>query len=159
MREAVSYVYKDGQRGNLNIEATGSEIDPALIRTITTILANNNENAQDVVLPLLAALPEDSPLTRQKDVVASLQALLARQPRSKNYAHVLTAAAAFPELMNNPAIRKQMLAALDDWIATCSGRRYRWRWTVCRTRKKPRSLHRSSDTLEFATKHFDRGSE
>ena len=114
VREAVSYVYKDGQRGNLNIEATGSEIDPALIRTITTILANDNENAQDVVLPLLAALPEDSPLTRQKDVVASLQALLARQPRSKNYAHVLTAAAAFPELMNNPAIRKQMLAALDD---------------------------------------------
>jgi hypothetical protein len=40
--------------------------------------------------------------------------LLARQPRIKNYAHVLTAAASFPELMNEPGIRAQILDAVKD---------------------------------------------
>jgi HEAT repeats/HEAT repeat associated with sister chromatid cohesion len=113
VREAVSYVYQNGQRGSLNIDSA-AQPDPALIRTITTILASGGDNAQDIVLPLLAVLPEDSPWTHQQEVVASLQKLLEQQPRTKNYAHVLTASAAFPDLMNNPEVRKQMLGAIND---------------------------------------------
>jgi HEAT repeat protein len=113
VRETVSYVYENGQRGSLNIDAA-AKLDPALVGTIATILATGSDSAQDIVLPLLAVLPEDSPWTRQPEVVSALERLLVRQPRSKNYAHVLTASAAFPELMANPAIRKQMLAAIDD---------------------------------------------
>jgi hypothetical protein len=59
-------------------------------------------------------LPEDSPWTHQQEVVMSLQKLLEQRPRTKNYAHVLTASAAFPDLMNNPEVRKQMLGAIND---------------------------------------------
>jgi len=113
VREAVGYVYENGQRGSLNIDAE-TKPDPALIHTITTILARGEESAQNVVLPLLAVLPEGSPWTHQREVVTALQRLLTQEPRSKNYAHVLTAAVAFPDLMSNPAIRQRMLAAIDD---------------------------------------------
>jgi HEAT repeat protein len=113
VRETVNYVYENGQRGSLNIDAVAKP-DAALVRTITTILASASEGAQNIVLPLLAVLPEDSPWTHQPEVVSSLRALLTKQPRSKNYAHVLTASAAFPDLMENPAIHRQMLAAIDD---------------------------------------------
>ncbi len=113
VREAVSYVYKNGQRGSLNIDSA-AQPDPALVRTVSTILASGSDDAQDIVLPLLAVLPEDSAWTHQQEIVASLQRLLEEQPRTKNYAHVLTATAAFPDLMNNPAVRKQMLDAIND---------------------------------------------
>ena len=113
VREAVAYVYENGQRGSLNIDAA-AQPDPALLHTVTTILASNDESAQNVVLPLLAGLPEDSAWTRQPLVIASLRALIGKVPRSRNYAHVLTAAAAFPDLLNDPAIRRQMLAAIGD---------------------------------------------
>jgi HEAT repeat protein len=113
VRETVSYVYENGQRGSLNIDAAAKP-DPALVHTVTTILASADESAQNIVLPLLAVLPEDSHWTHQPEVVTSLRALLTRQPRSKNYAHILTAAAAFPDLMDNPAIHQQMLAAIGD---------------------------------------------
>ena len=113
VRETVSYVYENGQRGSLNIDAA-TKLDPALVHTVTTILASSDESAQNIVLPLLAVLPDDSAWTRQPEVVASLRTLLTREPRSKNYAHVLTASAAFPELMENPAIHQQVLSAIDD---------------------------------------------
>ena len=112
VREAVSYVYENGQRGSLNIDAPTP--DPALLRTIATILTTGTDEAQDIVLPLLSVLPEGSPWTRQPEVVASLNKLLEREPRSKLYAHVLTASAAFPDLMNNPVVRKQMLDSIND---------------------------------------------
>lgn len=113
VREAVSYVYENGQRGVLNIN-TPNAPDPELVQTITQILANGDDNAQETVLPLLAALPANSPWTHQQPVVASLQALLEREPRIKNYAHVLTAAASFPDLMNEPKIHNQVLDAFKD---------------------------------------------
>lgn len=113
VREAVSYVYENGQRGSLNID-TAAKPDPVLLHTITSILDSADESAQNIVLPLLAVLPEDSAWTRQPEVVSSLRALITRQPRSKNYARVLAATAAFPDLMDNPAIHRQMLAAIGD---------------------------------------------
>ncbi len=113
VREAASYVYENGQRGVLNIN-TPAKPDEGLVRTISQILNSGDDNAQDIVLPLLAALPYDSPWTHQQEVVTSLRALLERQPRIKNYAHVLTAAASFPDLMNEPKIRNQVLNAFRD---------------------------------------------
>ncbi len=113
VRETVSYVYENGQRGVLNIDAPGTP-DPGLTGTITQILSSHDESAQNIVLPLLAALPPSSPWTRQPQVVASLHSLLETQPRVKNYAQVLTAAASFPNLMSKPDIRQQVKAAIDD---------------------------------------------
>ena len=44
----------------------------------------------------------------------ALNRLLEQQPRGKNYAHLLTASIAFPDLMNDPAVRKQMTDAIND---------------------------------------------
>jgi HEAT repeat protein len=114
VREAVSYVYENGQRGSLNIDTIAAQPDPALIRTISSILASGEDETQRIVLPLLAVLPEGSPWTHRQEIVTALHKLLEQQPRSKNYAHVLTASAAFPDLMNNPTVQKQMLDAIND---------------------------------------------
>jgi len=113
VRETVSYVYENGQRGVLNIN-TPAKPDPSLVQTITKILEHGDETAQNTVLPLLAALPPDSPLTQQPELVSSLRVLLEHQPRVGNYAKVLSAAAAFPDLMSEPKLRNQVLAAFND---------------------------------------------
>ena len=113
VREAVKYVYQDGQRGVLNLD-TPAKPDPELARTITQILERGDNGAQNTVLPLLAALPSSSPWTRQPEIIAALQKLLENQPRVKNYAQVLTAAASFPTLMNEPKIREQVLEGFKD---------------------------------------------
>ncbi len=113
VRETVSYVYENGQRGILNIETPGTP-DPGLVRTIAQILSSGDQNAQSTVLPLLAALPSGSSWTRQPQVVSSLHTLLETQPRVKNYAEVLTAAASFATLMNEPDVRKQVQEAITD---------------------------------------------
>lgn len=113
VRETVSYVYENGQRGVLNINTPGKP-DQGLVQTITNILQRGDETAQNTVLPLLAALPPESPLTTQPALVSSLRTLLERQPRVTNYARVLTASAAFPDLMKEPKLRNQVLAALND---------------------------------------------
>ncbi len=113
VRETVSYVYENGQRGVLNINTPGQP-DAGLVHTITQILHSDDANAQNTVLPLLAALPTNSSWTRQQEVISSLRTLLDREPRTKNYAHVLTAAASFPDLMNETPIRNQVLAAIND---------------------------------------------
>ena len=113
VRDTVSYVYQSGQRGVLNIN-TPAVPDVGLVQVILRILARGDEMGQNTVLPLLAALPPDSALTRQPELVSSLRVLLEREPRVKNYAQVLSASAAFPELMSDPKLRYQVLAALND---------------------------------------------
>jgi HEAT repeat protein len=113
VRVTVSYVYENGQRGILNIN-TPSNPDPGLVHTVAKILASGDENAQRTVLPLLAALPSGSTWTHQLEIVASLRALLEDQPRIKNYAQVLTAAASFPDLMSEPKIHNQIEGAISD---------------------------------------------
>jgi HEAT repeat protein len=113
VRETVNYVYENGQRGILNIDAPGKP-DPELVRTLTQILNSGDGGAQATVLPLLAALPPTSPWTREPEIVSALRTLLEQEPRVKNYAHVLTAAASFPSLMNEPKISNQVLGAFGD---------------------------------------------
>ena len=113
VRDTVQYVYENGQRGVLNINSAGAP-DPALVQTISEILNHGAPEAQAVALPLLAALPSDSPWTRQPAIISALRSLLERQPRATNYAQVLTAAASFPELMREPRLRDEALAALLD---------------------------------------------
>ncbi len=114
VREAVNYVYENGQRGSLNIDTAAAQPDNSLLRTITTILNTGTDDTQRLVLPLLAVLPESSSWTHQEEVISALRKLLDQQPRSKNYAYALTASAAFPDLMNDPAVQKQMVGAIND---------------------------------------------
>ncbi len=113
VRHTVSYVYEDGQRGILNLDAPGAP-DPALVKKVVEILNSGNPDSQAVVLPLLAGLPYDSPWEQQSDVESALRSLLERQPRPANYARVINAAASFKSLMQDPALRDQVLAGLSD---------------------------------------------
>jgi HEAT repeat protein len=113
VRETVSYVYQNGQRGVLNIN-TSTRTDVGLLQTIVKILERGDATAQNTVLPLLAALPPGSPLTEQRELVSSLRTLLQHEPRVQNYAQVLRASAAFPDLMSEPRLRNQVLGALND---------------------------------------------
>ena len=69
--------------------------DPHLVSKVVEILKHGNPDSQAVVLPLLAALPSDSPWTTQPEVIGGLRALLEQQPRPANYAQVLNAASSF----------------------------------------------------------------
>ena len=113
VRQTVRYVYEDGQRGILNLDAPSAP-DPRLVSKVVEILKQGNPDSQAVVLPLLAALPSDSPWGRQPEVLASLRGLLEEQPRPANYAQVLNAASSFQRLMQEPAMRDQVLAGLSD---------------------------------------------
>ncbi|HYM09369.1 MAG TPA: prenyltransferase/squalene oxidase repeat-containing protein, partial [Bryobacterales bacterium] len=113
VREAVQYVYENGQRGTLNIEAPAAP-DAGLVKTLAGILDHGDASAQAVALPLLASLAANSPWTRQPEMVAGVRSLLERQPRVKNYAEVLAAAASFPSLMEELRLRDQVLAAFRD---------------------------------------------
>ena len=59
-------------------------------------------------------LPDNSPWEQQTEVLEALRSLLQRQPRPANYARVLNAASSFKSLMQEPALREQVLAGLDD---------------------------------------------
>jgi HEAT repeat protein len=113
VRDTVSYVYENGQRGILNINTPGRP-DPGLVKTVAEILASGDQNAQNTTLPLLAALPSSSPWTHETEIAAGLRNLLEKQPRVGNYAQVLTAAASFPDLMAEPAIHAQVENAIND---------------------------------------------
>jgi HEAT repeat protein len=174
VRQTVRYVYEDGQRGVLNLDApessppatvatnataatnlssrppltpaatlpfvipsaaegpavlrissqsTGSapnpalsvpQPDPQLVSKIVEILKHGNPDSQAVVLPLLAALPSDSPWAKQPEVLGGLRALLEEQPRPANYAQVLNAASSFKSLMRETDLQQQVLAGLND---------------------------------------------
>ena len=113
VRKTVRYVYEDGQRGILNLDAPG-EANPQLVSKVVEILEHGNPDSQAVVLPLLAALPSDSPWGRQQEIMSSLVFLLEEQPRPANYAQVLNAASSFETLMKVHALRRQVLAGVDD---------------------------------------------
>jgi HEAT repeat protein len=113
VRQTVRYVYEDGQRGILNLDAPSAP-DPKLVNKVVEILNHGNADSQAVVLPLLAALPGDSPWAQQTAVLEALRSLLERQPRPANYAWVLNAASSFKSLIQDPSLREQVLAGLND---------------------------------------------
>ena len=77
VRQTVRYVYEDGQRGVLSLDApapnTPAAADPHLVSKVVEILKDGNADSQAVVLPLLAALPSDSPWTTQPEVIGGVR--------------------------------------------------------------------------------------
>ena len=105
VRQTVRYVYEDGQRGALNLDPppaasdthapppgvpSAAQPDPHLVSKVVEILKHGNPDSQAVVLPMLAALPSDSPWATQPEVLGGLRALLEQQPRPANYARCST---------------------------------------------------------------------
>jgi hypothetical protein len=88
--------------------------DPQLITEIVEILNHGNPDSQAVVLPMLAALPSDSPWTTQPEVLTAVRTLLEQQPRPANYAAVLNAASSFKTLMRDTTLQQQVLSGLND---------------------------------------------
>ena len=88
--------------------------DPQLVAKVVEILHRGNPDSQAVVLPLLAALPADSPWTQQPQILAALRTLLEAQPRPANYAAVLNAASSFRTLMHETDLQQQLLSGLND---------------------------------------------
>jgi HEAT repeat protein len=113
VRQTVRYVYEDGQRGVLNLDAPSAP-DPKLVNKVVEILNHGRPDSQAVVLPLLAGLNDNSPWEHETSVRESLRSLLQREPRPANYAQVLNAASSFKSLMQEQGLRAQILAGLDD---------------------------------------------
>jgi hypothetical protein len=88
--------------------------DPQLVTQIVEILNHGNPDSQAVVLPMLAALPSDSPWATQTEVLTALRTLLEQQPRPANYAAVLNAASSFKTLMRDTTLQQQVLSGLND---------------------------------------------
>jgi HEAT repeat protein len=114
VRQAVRYVYEDGQRGVLNLD-TSATPDPRLVSKVVSILDHGNPDSQAVVLPLLAVLPEDSAWEQQAGVQNALRSILQEEPQPKNYAQVLDAASSFKSLMREPNLQKQVLEGLRSF--------------------------------------------
>jgi HEAT repeat protein len=113
VRQTVRYVYEGGQRGVLNLDSPAAP-DPKLVDKVVEILNHGNPDSQAVVLPLLAALPEKSPWQQQSSVEEALRSMLQANPRPKNYGQALDAASSFTALMQEPELRKQVLAGLNS---------------------------------------------
>jgi len=113
VRQTVRYVYEGGQRGLLNLDSPAP--DPKLVTKVVEILQKGNPDSQAVVLPLLAALPENSVWEKQTDVQGALRAMLEQKPRPANYAQVLDAASSFKTLMHEPELQEQVLAGLHSF--------------------------------------------
>jgi hypothetical protein len=116
VRQTVRYVYEGGQRGILNLD-TPAAPDPRLVGKVVEILNHGNPDSQAVVLPLLAALPENSAWEQQASVQDALRSMLEAKPRPKNYAQVLDAASSFSSLMHEPKLQEQALAGLHSFNA------------------------------------------
>lgn len=113
VRQTVRYVYEGGQRGVLNLNSPTAP-DPKLVDKVVEILQHGNSDSQAVVLPLLAALPEESPWQHEATVEGALRSMLGASPRPKNYGQVLDAASSFTALMREPELEKQVLAGLNS---------------------------------------------
>jgi hypothetical protein len=116
VRQTVRYVYEGGQRGILNLN-TPAAPDPHLVSKVVEILQHGNPDSQAVVLPLLAALPENSAWEQQAEVQGALRSMLEQKPRPANYAQVLDAASSFKTLMHEPQLQEQVLAGLHSFNA------------------------------------------
>jgi cellulose synthase operon protein C len=113
VRQTVSYVYQNGQRGVLNINSPDIP-NPRLAKIIVEILQHGDPSARAVVLPLLASLPDNSPWTENQEVAASVGTLLQQRPRPKDYAQVMTAASSFGRLTSQPDFQDRVFAGLRD---------------------------------------------
>ncbi len=113
VRQTVQYVYENGQRGILNIDARPGP-NPELLKTVVEILDHGTPEGQAVVLPLLASLPNGSAWAREPQVMGAVRALLERMPRPSNYGQVLAAASAFEALVRETGLRDQVLEGLND---------------------------------------------
>jgi hypothetical protein len=113
VRKTVSYVYQNGQRGVLNINAPDLP-NPKLAQAMVHILRQGDPSARGVVLPLLASLPDNSPWTRDREVAESVGALLQQTPRPKDYALALTAASSFGSLTTQSQFQDRVFAGLHD---------------------------------------------
>jgi hypothetical protein len=114
VRQAVRYVYEDGQRGILNLDKQSAP-DPDLVSKVVEILKSGNSDSHAVVLPLLAALPQNSAWGQQAEVQDALRSMLERTPRPANYGQVLDAASSFDALMRDPKIQEQVFAGLRSY--------------------------------------------
>ncbi|HEY1984612.1 MAG TPA: HEAT repeat domain-containing protein [Terracidiphilus sp.] len=114
VRQTVRYVYEGGQRGVLNL-STPSAPDPKVVDKVVEILNRGNPDSQAVVLPLLAALPENSEWERQASVKDALGSMLEKSPQPENYAQVLDAASSFSGLMHEPKFQHQVLSELHSF--------------------------------------------
>ena len=115
VRQTVRYVYEGGQRGILNLDSPSAPPNPALVDKVVEILKQGNPDSQAVVLPLLAALPNNSAWEQQAPVQDALRAMLEEKPRPKNYAQILDAASSFTSLMHEPKLQEQVLAGLHSF--------------------------------------------
>ncbi|MFZ0306158.1 MAG: HEAT repeat domain-containing protein [Terracidiphilus sp.] len=115
VRQTVSYVYEDGQRGVLNLE-TRAAPDPNLVARIVEILKHGNPDSRAVVLPLLAALPSGSVWEQQSDVQGALRSMLEQYPQPMNFGQVLDAASSFSNLMQEPALQQKVLDGLNSYM-------------------------------------------
>jgi len=113
VRQTVRYVYEGGQRGVLSIDPATAP-DPKLIGKVVEILHHGNPDSQAVVLPLLAALPQNSAWEEQGTVKDALQSMLQQESHPKNYAQVLAAASSFSSLMREPKLQQQVFGDLND---------------------------------------------
>ena len=82
VRQTVRYVYENGQRGILNL-STPTAPDPKLVDKVVEILKQGNPDSQAVVLPLLAALPENSVWEQQVSVQDALRSMLEQKPKAE----------------------------------------------------------------------------
>ena len=114
VRQTVRYVYEGGQRGILNLDSPAAP-NPKLVDKVVEILQHGNPDSQAVVLPLLAALPENSAWQQQGGVEDALRSMLEASPRPKNYGQVLDAASSFKALMREPELQKQVMAGLNSF--------------------------------------------
>ena len=114
VRQTVRYVYENGQRGLLNLDSPAAP-NPGLVDKVVEILKQGNPDSQAVVLPMLAALPENSSWEQQPSVQDALRSMLEQKPKPKNYAEVLDAASSFPSLMHEPKLQEQVLAGLHSF--------------------------------------------
>ena len=115
VRQTVRYVYEGGQRGILNLDPSAAP-DPRLVGKVVEILNHGNPDSQAVVLPLLAALPQNSAWEKQASVRQALESKLQEEPRPNNYAQVLAAASSFNSLMQEPKLQQQVLGDLDYFL-------------------------------------------
>jgi HEAT repeat protein len=114
VRQTVRYVYEGGQRGVLNLD-TPAALDSRLVSKVVSILNQGNADSQAVVLPLLAALPENSAWQQQASVQNALRSMLQQDPQPKNYAQILDAASSFTSLIREPNLQKQVLSGLQSF--------------------------------------------
>ncbi|MGC2403779.1 MAG: hypothetical protein WA510_28560 [Acidobacteriaceae bacterium] len=116
----VSYSPNSSQQADMPSGAAHSGVegpaapDPQLVAKVVEILHQGNPESQAVALPLLAALPADSPWTQNPQILGALRNLLEEHPRPTNYAQVLNAASSFRILMRETDLQRQVLAGLDD---------------------------------------------